>query len=124
MRWLWVPMRYFHDGLVAIALMTLGIQLSKTKASFALSKIGWALALRLVAGPLIGWGLAYAFQFEGPVLLSMILSTSFPTAVNTAMIAHEFGADTEYATDTVFWSTMLSMGTVTTLVVLLRGISP
>jgi predicted permease len=124
MRWLWVPMRYFHDGLVAIALMTLGIQLSKTKASFALSKIGWALALRLVAGPLIGWGLAYAFHFEGSVLLSMILSTSFPTAVNTAMIAHEFGADTEYATDTVFWSTMLSMGTVTTLVVLLRGISP
>ena len=50
----------------------------------------------------------------------MILSTSFPTAVNTAMIAHEFGADAEFATDTVFWSTMLSMVTVTGLVVLLR----
>lgn len=124
MRWLWVPMRYFHDGLVAIALMTLGIQLSKTRANFALSRIGWALALRLIAGPLIGWGLACAFRFEGPVLLSMILSASFPTAVNTAMIAHEFGTDAEFATDTVFWSTMLSMLTVTLLVVLLRGISP
>jgi predicted permease len=122
MRWLWVPMRYFHDGLVAVALMTLGIQLSKTRPSFALSKIGWALTLRLIVGPLIGWGLAYAFRFEGPVMLSMILSTSFPTAVNTAMIAHEFGADTEYATDTVFWSTMLSMITVTLLVVVLRGV--
>jgi predicted permease len=117
-------MRYFHDGLVAIALVTLGIQLSKTRASFVLSKIGWALALRLIAGPFIGWGLAYVFNFEGSILLSMILSTSFPTAVNTAMIAHEFGADTEYATDTVFWSTMLSMVTVTALVVLLHGISP
>jgi predicted permease len=40
------------------------------------------------------------------------------------MIAHEFGADTEFATDTVFWSTMLSMISVTLLVVLLRGIGP
>lgn len=122
MRWLWVPMRYFHDGLVAIALMTLGIQLSKTRANFALSKIGWALTLRLLVGPLVGWALAYVFRLEGPVMLSMILSTSFPTAVNTAMIAHEFGADAEFATDTVFWSTMISMVSVTVLVVLLRGI--
>ena len=120
MRWLWVPMRYFHDGLVSVALVTLGIQLSKTRAQFAISRIGWALGLRLIAGPLVGWGLARAFGFEGEILLSMILSTSFPTAVNTAMIAHEFGADAEFATDTVFWSTMLSMVTVTGLVVLLR----
>ena len=121
MRWLWVPMKYFHDALVSVALMTLGIQLSKTRAKFALAPIGWALSLRLLAGPLVGWALAHAFQFEGPVLLSMILSTSFPTAVNTAMIAHEFGADAEYATDTVFWSTLLSILSVTSLVVLLRS---
>jgi hypothetical protein len=121
MRWFWVPLKYFHDGLVAIALMTLGIQLSKTRPSFRPSRIGWALVLRLLAGPLVGWALAVAFRFEGPIFLSMILSTSFPTAVNTAMIAHEFGADAEYATDTVFWSTLLSMATVTLLVVLLRG---
>jgi predicted permease len=32
MRWLWVPLKYFHDGLVAVALITLGVQLSKTAA--------------------------------------------------------------------------------------------
>lgn len=121
LRWFWVPMKYFHDALVAFALMTLGIQLSKTRAHCRLPRIGWALALRLVAGPLVGWALARAFHFEGEIFLSMILSTSFPTAVNTAMIAHEFGADADYATDSVFWSTLLSMVTVTLLVVLLRG---
>lgn len=121
LRWLWVPVKYFHDGLVAVALMTLGIQLSKARAKLAFGQIGWALVLRLLAGPLVAWGMACAFRFEGQVFLSMILSASFPTAVNTAMLAHEFGSDADYATDTVFWSTILSMITVTLLVVLLRG---
>jgi malate permease and related proteins len=120
MRWLWVPVKYFHDGLVAVALVTLGVQLSKTAARATLPRLGWALALRLIAGPLAGWGLAVAFGFEGHVRDIMILSTSFPTAVNTALIAHEFDADTQYATGAVFWSTLLSMITVTTLIVILK----
>jgi predicted permease len=121
MRWLWVPIKYFHDGLVAVALMTLGIQLSKVRTQFAFSRIGWALGLRLLGGPLVAWGVGQAFGFERAIFLSMILSASFPTAVNTAMLAHEFGTDAEFATETVFWSTILSMVSVTLLVVLLRG---
>ena len=120
MRWLWVPVKYFHDGLVAVALVTLGVQLSKTRARGALPRLGWPLFLRLIAGPLIGWGLAVLFGFTGDVAKIMILSTSFPTAVNTALIAHEFKADVEYATGAVFWSTILSMITVTALVVILK----
>jgi malate permease and related proteins len=120
MRWLWTPVKYFHDGLVAVALLTLGIQLSKTAARAALPRLGWALALRLIAGPLAGWGLAIAFGFKGDVRSAMILSTSFPTAVNTALIAHEFKADTQYATGAVFWSTLFSMVTVTALIVILK----
>ncbi len=120
MRWLWTPVRYFHDGLVAMALITLGVQLSKTAARAALPRIGWALALRLLVGPLVGWGMALLFGFEGEMLRTMILSTAFPTAVNTALIAHEFKADTEYATGAVFWSTLFSMVTVTILIVVLK----
>ena len=120
MRWLWTPVAYFHDGLVAMALLTLGVQLSKTQARATLPRLGWALALRLLVSPLVGWGMALAFGFEGELLRTMILSTSFPTAVNTALIAHEFGADTEYATGAVFWSTMFSMISVTALVTLLK----
>ena len=121
-RWFWTPLRYFHDGLVAVALVTLGVQLSKTAARATLPRLGWALALRLLVGPLVGWGLALLFGFEGEILLTMVLSTAFPTAVNTALIAHEFNADTEYATGAVFWSTLLSMITVTALVVILKSL--
>ena len=120
MRWLWVPLRYFHDGLVAVALVTLGVQLSKSKAGAALPRLRWALALRLLAGPLVGYALVRLFQFEGDIAKAMILSTSFPTAVNTALIAHEFKADTEYASGAVFWSTIFSMFTVTALIALLK----
>ena len=120
MRWLWVPLKYFHDGLVAVALVTLGVQLSKSKAGAALPRIRWALVLRLLVGPLVGWTLVRLFHFQGDLAKSMILSTSFPTAVNTALIAHEFKADTEYASGAVFWSTIFSMFTVTALIALLK----
>lgn len=120
MRWLWVPLKYFHDGLVAVALVTLGVQLSKSKAGAALPRLRWAIALRLLAGPLVGFALVRLFHFEGDIAKAMILSTAFPTAVNTALIAHEFKADTEYASGAVFWSTIFSMFTVTALIALLR----
>jgi hypothetical protein len=50
----------------------------------------------------------------------MILSSSFPTAVNTALLAHEFRADAGFAAAAVFYSTIGSMFTVTALVVALR----
>ena len=50
----------------------------------------------------------------------MILSSAFPTAVNTALLAHEFRADANFAAAVVFYSTLGSMFTVTALVAALR----
>ena len=119
-RWLWVPMSYFAGGLVAMALVTLGVQLSKTEHNQRLSQLSWALVLRLIAGPIVGLGLVKLFGFTGQTALVMVLGTSFPTAVNTALVAHEMGADHHFAAAAVFWSTVLSMGTVTLLVTLLK----
>jgi malate permease and related proteins len=49
------------------------------------------------------------------------VSASFPTAVNTALLAHEFNADSQFAAAAVFYSTLLSMLTVTLLIALLHG---
>jgi predicted permease len=68
----------------------------------------------------VGWALVGLFGFHGELAKSMILSASFPTAVNTALIAHEFNADTEYAAGAVFWSTLLSMISVTVLIAVLK----
>ena len=51
----------------------------------------------------------------------MIVSASFPTAVNTALLAHEFNADSQFAAAAVFYSTLVSMLTVTLLIAILHG---
>ncbi|MEA3211516.1 MAG: malate permease [Chthoniobacter sp.] len=118
-RWLWVPLGYFSDALVGIALITLGAQISKTERPKHLSRLGWALGLRLLGGPLLAWALVGAFGFTGETAKIMILSAAFPTAVNTALIAHEFDADVHFAASAVFASTLFSMITVTLLISLL-----
>ena len=50
----------------------------------------------------------------------MIISAAFPTAVNTALLAHEFKADSDFAAAVVFYSTLASMFTVTCLIAVLR----
>jgi len=119
-RWLWVPLTYVSDALVAFALITLGIQLSQTRARQSLPRLGWALALRLLIAPLIATALVPLFGFKGEQATIMIVSSSFPTAVNTALIAHEFKADAHFAAAAVFYTTLFSMLTVTALIALLR----
>jgi hypothetical protein len=119
-RWLWVPLTYFSDALVAIALVTLGAQISHTERPQHLARLGWALTIRLIGGPLLACALVIPFGFTGETAEIMILSTSFPTAVNTALIAHEFNADSHFAAAAVFASTLLSMITVTALIAILR----
>jgi len=120
-RWLWVPLGYFSDALIGLALVTLGAQISKTERPRHFSRLGWALGLRLVGGPLLAWALVGVFGFTGETAKIMILSSSFPTAVNTALLAHEFDADPHFAAQAVFASTLLSMFTVTLIVAVLQG---
>ena len=119
-RWLWVPLEYFSDALVGFALLTLGAQISKTERPRHLSRLGWALGLRLLGGPLLACALVGVFGFTGETAKIMILSSSFPTAVNTALLAHEFDADPHFAASAVFCSTLFSMVTVTVLISVLH----
>ena len=119
-RWIWVPTGYLHDALVGIALVTLGVQLSQTKVRQNVSRLGWALGLRLLGGPMLAFALVPLFGFRGEIAAIMVLSSGFPTAVNTALLAHEFEADSAFAAAAVFYSTLVSMVTVTVLIAMLR----
>ena len=119
-RWLWTPVDYLWQALVGIALVTLGVQLAQTKVNQSFKRIAWAVALRLLGGPLVAAALVHPFGFRGPEAIVMILSASFPTAVNTALLAHEFQADSEFAAAAVFYSTLASMITVTAAITILR----
>jgi predicted permease len=119
-RWLWLPLDYMHDALVAFALVTLGAQLSQTRAGQNAARLSWALGLRLLGGPMVACVLVPVFGFRGETAAIMIVSAGFPTAVNTALIAHEFKADAQFAAAAVFYSTVASMITVTLLITLSR----
>ena len=119
-RWLWTPLEYFSSAYVCLALVTLGVQMSKVSERKNFTRIGWAVGLRLLGGPLLACALVGIFGFEGEIAHIMILSASFPTAANTALVAHEFKANSDFAAATVFYSTLASMITVTAVVTLLR----
>ncbi len=117
---LWEPLNYTSEALVSFALITLGVQLSKTKPPRIAGHMGSALAIRLLGGPAVAVGLTMLFGFEGDVRKILILSTAVPTAVNTALLAHEFKADSTFAASAVFYSTLLSLLTVTLVLALLQ----
>ena len=119
-RWLWVPLEYFSKAYIGLALVTLGVQMSQVSARMSFARIGWAVGLRLLGGPLLACALVGVFGFHGENARIMILSSSFPTAVNSALIAHEFNADAPFAATTVFYSTLASMFTVTVVIAILR----
>lgn len=119
-RWLWVPVEYLHNALVGLALVTLGVQLSQTQVQQNAGRLSWALGLRLLAGPVLAAALCHGFGFYGEEALVLVLSAAFPTAVNIALLAHEFEADPQFAAAVVFYSTLASMVTVTCLIAVLR----
>ena len=83
--------------------------------------MAWALGLRLIGGPLVAAGIAKLFGFTGETAAVLILGASAPTAINTALLAHEFKAEGGFAAAAVFYSTLLSIVTVTIVVAVLKS---
>ena len=111
---IWFPMSVIAEALVPVALITLGVQLSKTKWKPSLFRDSLlSSGIRLIGGPLVGFVLIQLFGFEGMTAAIVLVGTAVPTAVNSALLAAEFGADDEFAASTVMFSTLLSMITVT-----------
>ncbi len=117
---IWTPLSYLASALVAFALITLGVQLSQTKPPVIRGSLGYALIIRLVGGPLAAIVFTKIFGFEGEMAAILIVGAASPTAVNTALLAHEFNADSRFAAAAVFYSTLAASITVTALLALLQ----
>ncbi|MEM7601963.1 MAG: AEC family transporter [Verrucomicrobiota bacterium] len=117
----WVPLSYLADALIAFALVTLGVQLSKTKPPAVRGPLAYALVIRLIGGPAVAALFTWCFSIEGTVAAILIVGAAAPTAVNTALLAHEFDADSRYAAAAVFYSTLAASIVVTGLLAVLRA---
>jgi len=105
---LWPALNYARNGLVPIALITLGVQLSRTTFKLADKDVYIAVILRLAGGPVIAFALAKILGLEGILGQVFFISSAVPTAVNTALIAVECDNHPDFASHVVMLSTLLS----------------
>ncbi|HZK26823.1 MAG TPA: AEC family transporter [Thermoclostridium sp.] len=113
---LWPALEYARSGLISIALLTLGVQLSHTKFKLKDLIVYLSVFTRLIIGPAIALLLVLAFRIDGIMAQVMIISAGLPTAVNTALIAVEFDNKPDFASQTVMISTLLSSVTLTVVI--------
>lgn len=109
----WPALIYLKNGLVPMALLTLGVQLSKTPFKITDKTIFLSSVMRLIMGPLLAMFFIHLFGFSGIVAQTLLISYSVPTAVNTALIAVEFKSNEAFSTQAVVLNTLLSAFTLT-----------
>lgn len=121
---LWPTLTYIQNGLISIALFSLGVQLSKSKLSVKSPMVYVSVIFRLLGGPAIAALLIYIFKFEGVIAQAVFISSSVPTALNTALIAVECKNKEDFAAQVVMLSTILSAITMTGVIYMSRILFP
>src|SRR5699024_10101627 len=104
----------------SIALFSLGVQLSKSRLAVKDPMVYVAVLFRLLGGPAIAALLIYIFKFEEVIAQVVFISSSVPTALNTALIAVECKNEEDFASQVVMLSTLLSAITMTGVIYMAR----
>ncbi|WP_096434471.1 AEC family transporter [Alteribacter populi] len=108
-----VPSTYIANGMVTIALLTLGAQVG------SLARTSWNLillmsvAIRLLVGPMLALIIIFVFGFDGVIAKVMLIAASMPTSVNSAVLAQEYQSEAAFSSETVLYTTVFSSLTVT-----------
>lgn len=121
---IWPAIEYIKGGLVPMSLLTLGVQLSKTKFDFGNIDVHLVVFTRLFIGPVLALILIYIFKFTGVTAQTVLISYSLPTAVNTALIAVEYDNNQSFASQAVMLSTICSSLTLTLVIYMARVVFP
>lgn len=108
------------QGLVPIALVTLGAQLAQGAPHGSARAVGLTTGLRLLGGPLAGALVVKTMGLDPHLAAPLIAAASYPCAVNTVVLALEFKRSPAIAGASVFWSTLLSLITVSTVIAWFR----
>ena len=115
-----IPLRYLSDGLIPLALLTLGTELSRSRFSSNIGPLAAIGFLRLVLSPAIAMVMILAFNIPDPLSRILLYAAGFPVAVNVFIMAAEYKQDAEFASQSIFWSTLASAVTLSALVALYR----
>ncbi|MBD2867887.1 AEC family transporter [Paenibacillus arenilitoris] len=117
------PLGYLSDAFIGTALITLGVQLGnmewRIKRSL-LVDVSLSGMLRLVAGPLLAWLIVWLMGLDKLTAAALIVSSAVPTSLSSVLLAVEFDNEAEFASQSVFVSTILSIVTVTAVIFFLQ----
>jgi malate permease and related proteins len=105
---------------VPMVLMTLGLQLGSSGLPRVTVPVLLASSLRVLVGPVIAFGVAAWVGATGLERAALVLSGAMPTAVNTLILAREYGGDVETVAGTVLLTTVASLPVIALVVTLLR----
>lgn len=108
-----ISLRYLGDGLIPVALVTLGVQLAEQVELRDGVAISVTAILRLIASPLSMFVIVRLLGIQPELARVLILGASVPTAVNTALLAIELQVNPSLASAIVLITTVLCPITVT-----------
>jgi predicted permease len=115
-----MPLNYLSDGLIPMALLTLGMQLARTRLNHSIASLSAVTIMRLVVSPIITTLLVLPFGFTKTVAAVLIVTAGFPVPVNLYVLSAEYRQDEELAGQAILVSTILSALTVSILLAMYR----
>jgi hypothetical protein len=107
------------DAMIPAMLFALGLQLARTRALRLGLDVLAVSAIRLVVAPALAALLVVPFGLEGLPRAAGILQAGMPAAILVSIIAAEYRIDTAFVTAAVFYTTILSIPTITVLLAML-----
>ena len=117
--WLQRTVSIAADGAIPGMLILLGLELTNARFNRNWLAMLIPVFVRLIAGPLLGLGMAPAFGLQGPAYQAAVTENSTPTAVMTTILAAEYNLDAPLITAIIFASTLISPITLTPVLYLL-----
>ncbi|WP_332647605.1 AEC family transporter [Lysinibacillus sp. 54212] len=114
-----IPIEYVAQGFVAVALITLGAQLSQIEMRTIFNKMIFVSCFtRLIIGPAVALAIILLLNIDGVVAQSLFIASAFPTSRNSSSLALEYDIESSTAAQTVLFSTIVSCITVTVVIYL------
>jgi predicted permease len=111
------------DAAIPLMLLILGMQLVRAGRATPSGRVWLAVATKLVLAPALALGIGAALGLRGLDLAALTLLAAMPTAVNSVLLAVEFGGDGRQVGDTVAVATLASLVTLPLVLVLVTRLA-
>ena len=118
---IWVdrPVTLVAGAMIPVMLLTLGIQIAGMPRKLPSPVVALPIGAKLVAGPLVAFGLVSWLGLAGLAAQVVILMSAMPAAVFASLIALEHDLQADYVTSVVLIGTLVSAVTLPVVITLL-----